>query len=102
MPWYRWPRSAERVDGCPRDTRRRPRHKPPTERRPSVGGTFASSLPQHTPGDRTIPAYGPLALTERRTLTGKFLGRPSPGALTLVVQSDSSAPVVFRSAHAAA
>ena len=36
---------------------------------------YTPSPPQNTPGDRTTPTYGPLALIERRNLTGKFLGR---------------------------
>lgn len=41
MPSSRWPCRAKRGAGCPRDSRRRPHHKPPTRRQPSIGGKGA-------------------------------------------------------------
>ena len=41
MPSSRWPSRAKRVISCPSDSRRRPRHKLPTGRPPSIGGKGA-------------------------------------------------------------
>src|SRR5215813_2013303 len=76
MSSYHWPHRAERVACCPKDNGRRPHHKPPTGRQPSRGGKggvcpFAAAEHARRPHN---PAYGPLVLTKRHTLTGKFLG----------------------------